>query len=245
MLGLLYLFTGIATAVPVVWALAWAVWGAGVSITEYLSLLGSLILVASAAISSSKRIIASRLALIGTAAVWSFYMPALVALAASRLTNQELGLAVLLWTPSSSPLVVQQQRQTANVPSSWLSAEYIEQIKAAGVGGELFVYTANDRYGSGKKSHVTIIMQKPVDGVIKLKEPDAASVVYIQGDHEWRMFPPDAPTLKRTIRLEPIPFDANSPRAFPQTFIMVELSTGGSQGFGVWWGARESGRAVK
>ena len=84
MLRLLCLFTGAATAIPVVWALGWAVWGAAVSITEYVSLLGSLILVASAAVSSSKRTFAARLALIGTVAVWSFYMPAIVGFASTR-----------------------------------------------------------------------------------------------------------------------------------------------------------------
>ena len=54
----LYLITGIATAVPVAVALGWAVWGAGTSPTEYLSLLGSLILVVSALISLSNRRVA-------------------------------------------------------------------------------------------------------------------------------------------------------------------------------------------
>jgi hypothetical protein len=106
MLPLLYLLTAAATAIPVVWALGWAVWGAGVSITEYISLLGSLILVVSAAVSFSKRTFAARLALVGTVAVWSFYMPAIVRFASIRLSDQELGLAVLLWNPSTSPLVI-------------------------------------------------------------------------------------------------------------------------------------------
>jgi hypothetical protein len=245
MLRLLYLFTGAATAVPVVWALGWAVWGAGVSITEYVSLLGSLILVASAAVSSSKRTFAARLALIGAVAVWSFYMPAILGFASTRLSDQELGLAVLLWTPSTSPLVIRQPAQSPNTPSTRLSSRDIEQIEAAGLRGELSVYTANDRYGSGKKSHVTIVMQRPVTDVVELKEPDATSVVYVQGDRGWRMFPADAPTLKRTIRLEPVAYDPNWPGGSPQTSVMVELSTGARQGFGVWWRTPDSGKAVK
>jgi hypothetical protein len=217
MLRLLYLFTGAATAIPVLWALGWAAWGAGVSLTEYVSLLGSLILVASAAVSSSNRTFAARLALIGAVAVWCFYMPAILGVASARLSDQELGLAVLLWTPANSPLVIQQPAQSPSTPSAKLSARDIEQIEAAGLRGELSVYTANDRYGSGKKSHVTIVMQRPVTDVVELKEPDATSVVYVQGDHGWRMFPAHAPTLKRTIRLEPIAYDPNWPGAYPQT----------------------------
>ena len=245
MLRLLYLFTGAATAIPVVWALGWAVWGAGVSITEYVSLLGSLTLVASAAVNSSRRIFAARLALIGAVAVWSFYMPAIVGFASTRLSDQELGLAVLLWTPSTSPLVIQQPAQSPNIPSTRLPARDVQQIEAVGLTGEISVYSANDRYGSGKKSHVTIVMQRPVTDVVELKEPDATSVVYIQGDHDWRMFPADAPTLKRTIRLEPVPYDPNWPGAYPQTSVMVELSTGARQGFGVWWRTPGAGRTIK
>jgi hypothetical protein len=201
-LRLLYLFTGIATAIPVVWELGWAVWGAGVSITEYFSLLGSLILITSAAVKPSKPAIAARLALTGAAAVWSFYMPAIAGFASTRMSDQELGLALLLWTPSTAPLAIQQPAEIPNIPSTKLSAIYLQQIEAADLKGELSVYTAGGRYGSGKKSHVTIIIQRPVAEVVELKEPDATNVVYIQGAHDWRMWPPDAPTLKRTIRLE-------------------------------------------
>ena len=121
----------------------------------------------------------------------------------------------------------------------------IQQIKAAGVTGELSVYAANGHYGSGKKSHAIIIMQRPVAGAIELKEPDATSVVYIQGDHDWRIFPPDAHTLKRTIPLEPVAYDPNWPGAYPQTSVTVELSTGARQGFGVSWRTLESRRTVK
>jgi hypothetical protein len=245
MLRLLYLFTGVATAIPAVWALGWAVWGASVSITEYVSLLGSLLLVASAAVSSSKRAFAHRLALIGAVAVWSFYMPAIWGFASIWLSDQELGLAVLLWTPSTSPLVIQQPEQIPNTPSTRLSVRDVQRIEAAGLTGEMSVYTANNRYGSGKKSHVTIVMQRPVTDVVELKEPDAASVLYVQGDHDWRMFPADAPTLKRTIRLEPVSYDLNSPGAYPQTSLMVELSTGARQGFGVLWRTPDSGRIAK
>jgi hypothetical protein len=85
---LLYLLTGIATAIPVVWALGWAVWGAGTSPTEYLSLLGSLVLAASAAIGARR--VAARMALVGAMAVWSFYLPSIVGVARIRLSDRSL-----------------------------------------------------------------------------------------------------------------------------------------------------------
>jgi len=100
---LLYLLTGVATAIPVVFALGWAVWGAGVSITEYISLLGSLVLAVSATGILNKRG-AARLAVVGCAGIWSFYLPVIMELAKERVTDQELSLTILLWARSPSPL---------------------------------------------------------------------------------------------------------------------------------------------
>lgn len=220
---LLYLLTGIATAIPVVWALGWAVWGAGTRPTEYLSLFGSLILVVSAFISLADRRSAARLALLGVVAIWSFYLPTTVGVLKSRLSDQELGLTVLLWTPSASPLTIHEHTQMR------LSPIEIQQIIATGITGALSTYAANGRVGSGKESHVTLILQKPVNQPVELKEPDGISVIYIQYGEGWKIFSPNAHTLERTIRIEP---EAGDPT---QTSVMVELADGARQGLGVWW----------
>jgi hypothetical protein len=122
-----------------------------------------------------------------------------------------------------------------------LSPQDVQQIKDAGITGTLSIYggfTA-DTYRRDKRSRVILMMQRPVTDVIELKEPDATSIVYIQDGAQWRMFPPDAATLKRTIRIEPEGDDPN------QAKVLVELSTGARQGFGVWWReseAKEKGR---
>jgi hypothetical protein len=226
---LLYLLTGVATAIPVIWALGWAVWGAGISVTEYLSLLGSLVLVASAAVNGSRQRLSARLALFGAMAIWSFYLPGMVGIVLSRLSDQELGLSVLLWTPSASPLTIVQPGQIPNFTDMRLTETEVRQIKQTGLTGTLSVRASNSKYGSGKKSHVILILQRPVSEVIDLKEPDATSIVYIQDRNQWKMFPMNARTLKRTIRIEPLADDPH------QTSVMVELSTGARQGFGVWW----------
>ena len=78
--------------------------GAGISVTEYVSLLGSLILVASAAIRLLDRRIAARTALIGAVCIWTFYLPGVFSVAKTLLTDQELTLSILLWTPSNGRL---------------------------------------------------------------------------------------------------------------------------------------------
>jgi hypothetical protein len=229
MARLLYVLTGLVTAIPVVWALGWAVWGAGVSVAEYLSLLGSLLLVASGVAGHSRRRVAARVALVSTAAIWSFYLPGIAGVVKSVATNQELSLTVLLWTPSASPLVIEQWKQIPGAPDTSLSPADISQIESTGISGTVSVYTANGKYGKGKQSRVILIMQAPVSGPVELKEPDATSIVYLQEDSRWSQFPPNAPTLSRRIRIAP---QWDDPR---QSSVMVELSTGSAQGFGVWW----------
>ena len=226
---LLYLLTGVVTAIPVLFLLSWAVWGAPVSVTEYISLLGSLLLVVAAAIGKENRRAAGRLALLGTAGIWSLCVPAIVGLVREHLADQELSLTVLRWTPSPSPLEIQESRSTPGFPDPNPSPTEVQQIKNTGITGTLSVYTANGRYGHGKKSHVILIMQGPVSKAIALREPDASNVIYVQDSETWRMFPPNAPTLARTIWIET---EWDDPK---QCTVMVELSNGARQGFGVWW----------
>jgi hypothetical protein len=220
MARVLYLLTGIVTAVPVLWALGWAVWGAGISVTEYLSLIGSGLLLVAAA--SSGRRSAARLALLGTLAAWCFYLPAVLGVIKARLTDQELRLTVLRWDPARSPLVIVQQKQVPGAPDMNLSKEDIQRIKDTRITGTVSVYVANGLYGRGKKSCVILIMQGPVHDPVELRQPDASSIVYVQEREQWRMFPPNARTLERTIRISP-------------DMLMVKLSTGAAQGFGISW----------
>jgi hypothetical protein len=189
--------------------------------------------VAAALISLVNRRFAARLALVGAVGIWSFYLPTIVDVVKTRLSDQELGLSVLLWSPSASPLTIQEH------PNMRLSPIEIQQIKDVGITGALSTYTANGQFGSGKTSHVTLIMQGPVKGPIELKEPDTSSVVYIQYGDDWKMFPPNARTLERTIRIEP---QFGDPK---QSSVMVELADGARQGFGVWWPKMNPGNPGK
>jgi hypothetical protein len=105
---LLYLFTSLATAMPVLWAQGWAVWGAPTMKIEYISLIGSLVLsfAAVAGILREHRP-ANWLALIGSLAVWCFYTPLLAgAVRAELLKYSELNLSNFQPTPPESALSI-------------------------------------------------------------------------------------------------------------------------------------------
>ena len=225
---ILYLLTGIATAVPIIYALKWAVWGAPIILTEYVSLLGSVALVVSAFISLTERRIAARIALISVLAVWSFYFPAISGVARMKLTDQRLALHVVKWLPSSQPLEVTDPIGKSR-PNARLSAADIERLKSAGVTGKVEIFSF-DNYGNGsKQSAAIVVIQNPVTAPVELPEPNATAIVYVQHADGWRLYPADAPTLKRTIRIQPIREDPK------QSELAVELSSGARQGFGIWW----------
>jgi hypothetical protein len=240
---LLYLSTGIITLIPVWYQLSWAVWGAPISPLEFVSLLGSILFVVAAFTSLSDRRSAARRASIAAVAVWSFYLPAIVTTVNIHSSDQELTLSVYLWTPAASPLAIRQPKLTSNSPDMASLRTEIQQIEKTGITGSISVFHSPSsrftRYGSGKKSHVTLIIQRPVTRPVELREPDATSVVYVQQADGWKMFPHNAHTLERTIRLEPL---SDVP---DQTDLTVELADGSREGFGVWWPDARSQSAGK
>ncbi len=75
---LLYLTTALATGAQVCWLLAWSIWGAPTSRTQYVALCGSLVLLIAALLAIRKARAAATTALCASVAIWSFYAPALV-----------------------------------------------------------------------------------------------------------------------------------------------------------------------
>ncbi len=197
-------------------------------LTMYVSIFGSSLLMAAAAIGIRRRRVAARLALGGAFAVSSFYLPAFFSAVQVRLSDQELSLLVMRWTPSSSALVIQELEETPGFPDmKWWRIE-TDKLKAMGLTGRLEI-VGDGRYGSGNRSRVILIVQKPAFEAVALKQPDASSIIAIQDGEKWRIVPSDAPMLKRTIRIAPW---AEDPM---QTFVGVELASGASQGFGILW----------
>ena len=220
----LYLSTGIITAIPVWYAISWGVWGP-TSTLEIISLLGSLVLIIAAFKSLSNRALAARMACIAVLAVWPCYGMSFLTEARIRSSDQELTLSVYLWTPSGAHLAFVHPSVADSPPP-----DEIRQIQDTGITGTIFKFPSPfNKFGTGKKSHVILVMQRPVSERVELKEPDATSVVYVQQADGWKMFPPSAHTLERTIELEP-----NSD--FPQQpSLGVEEANGSREGFHVSW----------
>lgn len=209
--------------------LSWVVWGAAPVPLEFVSLFGSLALVAAAFITRSNRRKAGRVAFIAALASGSFFIQAFVTTAHIRESGQKLTLSVFLWKPSSSVLTIREPRN--RTPSE----ADIRQIRTAKITGTVSLFNIN-RFGSGTASSVVLIMQRPVARRVELPEPDATDVVYVQEAAGWKMFPAGAHTLQRKIRIEPIPGLPN------ESSLSVELADGSGAGFGVWWPRDEANK---
>src|SRR2546423_3298378 len=101
----------------------------------------------------------------------------------------------LIATPASE-LTIDARTRTYD-----LTADDINLLKSLDLRGRLEGYT-QVYYGDGKPGRAIIIMQHQLKSPVELPQPDGTTVIYVQDGDEWKMYPVNAPTLKRTILLE-------------------------------------------
>ncbi len=95
-----------------------------------------------------------------------------------------------------------------------LTAEEVQRLRRLGLTGHL-EWRATVREGQGPPSRVVIVAHRMIEGEVELRLPAEESVIYIQQeDGTWQMEPPDAPLLRRTITLGPIPVFPTTISAF-------------------------------
>lgn len=77
-------------------------------------------------------------------------------------------------------------------------------LRSLGMTGMIHQNGGALRLDSGPRARAILILDHVVPGEADLKEPDAASVIYIQTrENRWKMLPTDAPLLNRFLILKP------------------------------------------
>lgn len=114
--------------------------------------------------------------------------------------GQEFEILSVKWQPSSDAL------SNPEVMGRVLSTEELTRLKHAGLQGEV-TYAGLNIFGKGRQTQVIVVMKRPVTEPIHLRLPDAVDVVYVQNEHDWQMYPAEAPTLERSIQISPDPKD--------------------------------------
>jgi hypothetical protein len=217
----LYSAAAIATAVPAIWMLRWTVWGANAGRVYYGVLIASLVLGWAALLSIWHRKMAAVVALAASVLLWVFYAPLIFGLGSLQLNEQKLSLWIFMWQPAGSALEIRNMPNTLG-----LSPDELQQIKAAGITGELSYFGCRE-YGHGRPSSAILILQHPVTSLTALRQPKSTTLVYVQNAGNWLAAPLHAPTLDRNIWITPI-----SDRA---SLVDVELGGGGRDGFELAW----------
>ncbi|GIU83014.1 MAG: hypothetical protein D6823_15525 [Chloroflexi bacterium] len=130
--------------------------------------------------------------------------------------NQTLEVVGFVWKPGPEPLSVENMDFDLD--------EEVAKLASIGLTGQLR-YRGKSTVGRGKHVKVVIVMQRQVEEKVELKQPYGVDVVYVQTDDGWKMYPPDAPTLERTIRLS---VDKERPNS---TEISIERADGSREGW--------------
>ena len=117
--------------------------------------------------------------------------------------DQELTVAFVLPGPSlpngPSPRILNGSDNTIN--TAQLISDVRALLKRSGINDDYYHLTFASRAGRGKTALQVIVVNQPVTKSVKLPEPKATEVVYIQQGDAWERIPPDAPVLDRALRL--------------------------------------------
>ncbi|HEY9404528.1 MAG TPA: hypothetical protein VIQ24_17860 [Pyrinomonadaceae bacterium] len=115
--------------------------------------------------------------------------------------NQRLEVVSISWQPDPEPLNVREGSERGLPDNFKLADEDLSKLKSLGLTGQVAFDGSSGFIGQGKHARTLIVMQRQLKGTVELPQPDGVEVIYIQGEDGWKMYPSDAPTLQRTIRL--------------------------------------------
>jgi hypothetical protein len=125
--------------------------------------------------------------------------------------QQRLSAYCFDWTHGPEPLHCEKLFTSAGVanmppeiePQCPTDAE-MESLRTLGMTGMIRQNGGTTNLVPGPRARALVILDHPAPSEADLKEPDAASVIYIQtATNRWRMVPPDAPLLDRFLILTP------------------------------------------
>jgi hypothetical protein len=138
-------------------------------------------------------------------------------------SDPQLQLYFVKWTPAEGDVREEPIGRFAS-PSDSLTDLEIEQLRAAGLTGILqtWGHSGND-YPSGICRFV-IVMSRPVRETVDLAKPAAGDILYLQTEQGWKVFPPSAKTVTRTVR-----FSYSGPEShlnIPSTRYSVDIGLG-------------------
>lgn len=131
---------------------------------------------------------------------WAFFVPGY---------SQQLTVHIIRVTPSQNPLL----------PDAWkrsLEPGEVELLTSLFPTGDLHGgINGSSGVSGGAEARMLVVVTGPLDAEARLKVPKGASVVYVQRGEKWTMYPSAAPTLGKSIVLEPGTQDGEARFSWP------------------------------
>ncbi len=141
------------------------------------------------------------------------------------INDPQLQLHFVKWTPAEGDVREEAIGKFAP-PAHNLTELEIEQLRAAGLTGILqrWGHSGNDYLAPTDVCRFVIVMSRPVQETIDLAKPASGDILYLQTEQGWKVFPPSAPTVTRTVRLV---FSGPEPHLnIPSTRYSVDIGLG-------------------
>lgn len=123
--------------------------------------------------------------------------------------DPRVDLVFVKWSPGEGE-IREELAKYSNYPSLYLQNFEVQELRSAGLTGVLRGTGGYDYgYGSNEQAkRMVVIYSRPLRETIDLRKPASGDILYIQTEQGWKVFPPSAPTVARTLRfffLDPTP----------------------------------------
>jgi hypothetical protein len=84
-----------------------------------------------------------------------------------------------------------------------LTTDELSQLKLLGLRGTLHFGMSQFQGSSPAQARAIVVFTRELHSSVELREPHATHVIYVEHGDAWRMYPPDAPTVRNKIKFWP------------------------------------------
>jgi len=112
--------------------------------------------------------------------------------------DPQVELVFVKWSPGEGE-VREELNKAIDPPFHYLTDFEIQELRAAGITGILRGCGGFGVLKQGRR--FVVVISRPVRETMDLPKPASSDILYMQTEQGWKVFPPSAPTVARTLRL--------------------------------------------
>jgi hypothetical protein len=138
---------------------------------------------------------------------WGYLATALIRVRIMSAKDPQVDLVFVKWSPAEGEIREEIDKYT-NYPVLYLKDFEVQELRSAGLTGVLRGTGGYDYGPKNQAKRMVVIYSRPIRETIDLRKPASGDILYLQTEQGWKVFPPSAPTVARTLRfffLDPTP----------------------------------------